>query len=147
MVYLEIASCRKMQFLHENFWFFLTPLCTQVLRLFWSNFHAFVYVTLCVCCVISSQITADTHVTYWNLAIIVKDTGKSLSEALTFASTNPQYDDKLFIVHENCKLRIPAEHVVYTNCCFCFVLTFRTILVHNMFSRCCELLKKIYLYR
>ena len=47
-------------------------------------------------------------------------TGKSLSEALIFASTNPQYDDRLFIVHENCKLRIPAEHVVYTSCCFCF---------------------------
>ena len=71
-------------------------------------------------------------------------TGKSLSEALIFASTNPQYDNKLFIVHENCKLRIPAEHVVYTNCCF--VLTFRTILVHNMFSRSWELLKKIYLH-
>ena len=25
------------------------------------------------------------------------DTGKSLSEALIFASTNPQYDDRLFI--------------------------------------------------
>ena len=74
-------------------------------------------------------------------------TGKSLSEALIFASTNPQYDYRLFIVHENCKLRIPAEYVVYTNCCFCFVLTFRTILVHNMFYRCCELLKKIYLYQ
>ena len=57
-------------------------------------------------------------------------TGKSLSEALIFASNNPQYDNKLFIVHENCKLRIPAEHVLYTNCCFCF--TFRTILEHNM---------------
>ena len=56
------------------FWNILTPLCTQVSRSFWSNFHAFVYVTLCVCCVISSQITADTHVTYWNLAIIVEDT-------------------------------------------------------------------------
>ena len=42
--------------------------------------------------------------------------------------------------------QIPTEHVVYTNCCSCFVLTFRTILVYNMFSRCCELLKKIYLY-
>ena len=73
-------------------------------------------------------------------------TGKSLSEALIFASTNPQYDNRLFIVNENCKLRIPAEHVVYTNCCFCFVLTFTTILVHDMFCRCCELLKKIYLY-
>ena len=61
------------------------------------------------------------------------DTGKSLSEALIFASTNPQYDDRLFIFHENCKLRIPAEHVVYTNVCFSFVLTFRTIHAHNMF--------------
>ena len=26
-----------------------------------------------------------------------KNTGKSLSEALIFASTNPQYDDRLFI--------------------------------------------------
>ena len=43
-----------------------------------------------------------------------------MSEALIFASTNPQYDDRLFIVHENYKLRIPAEHGVYTNCCFCF---------------------------
>ena len=52
----------------------------------------------------------------------IKDvgTGKSLSEALIFASTNPQYNNILLIVHENCKLRIPAEHVVYTNCCFCF---------------------------
>ena len=72
-------------------------------------------------------------------------TGKSLSEALLFASTNPPFDNRLFIVHENCKLRIPAELVVYTNCCFCFVFTFRTILVHNMFCRCCKLLKKIYL--
>ena len=31
-------------------------------------------------------------------------TGKSLSEALIFASTNQQYDNRLFIVHENCKL-------------------------------------------
>ena len=46
-------------------------------------------------------------------------TGKSLSEALIFASPNPQYDDRLFIVYENCKLRIPAEHVVYKNCPEC----------------------------
>ena len=34
------------------------------------------------------------------------DTGKSLSEALIFASTNPQYDNRLFIelqVQENSK--------------------------------------------
>ena len=47
-------------------------------------------------------------------------TGKSLSEALIFASTKPQFDDRLFIVQENYKLRIRAEHFVYTNCCFCF---------------------------
>ena len=79
----------------------------------------------------------------WNSVLV---TGKYLSEALIFASTNPQYDSRLFIFHENFQLRIPAGHVVYTNCCFCFVLTFRTILRHNMFCRCCELLKKIYLY-
>ena len=45
--------------------------------------------------------------------IVMHGTGKSLSEALIFASTNPQHDDRLFIVHENCKLRIPEEHVVY----------------------------------
>ena len=49
---------------------------------------------------------------------MVFPTGKYLSEALIFASTNPQYDDKLFIVLENCKLRIPAVHVVYTHCYF-----------------------------
>ena len=43
-----------------------------------------------------------------------------MSEAFIFASTNPQYEDRLFIVHENCKLIIPAEHDVYTSCCFCF---------------------------
>ena len=47
---------------------------------------------------------------------LARGTGKSLSEALIFASTNPQYDDRLLIAHENCKLRIPAEHVVYTTC-------------------------------
>ena len=48
-------------------------------------------------------------------------TGKFLSEALIFPSTNPQYDDRLFIelqlqLHENSKLRIWGEHVVYRNC-------------------------------
>ena len=31
---------------------------------------------------------------------------KSLTEALIFASTNPQYEDRLFIEHENSKLKI-----------------------------------------
>ena len=41
--------------------------------------------------------------------LVMTITDKSLSEALIFAINNPQYDDRLFIVHENCKLRIPAE--------------------------------------
>jgi hypothetical protein len=45
------------------------------------------------------------------IGVAITGTGKSLSEALIFASTNPQYDNRLFIVHENCKLRIPAEHL------------------------------------
>ena len=45
-------------------------------------------------------------------------TGESLLEALIFASTNPQYDNRLFI--ENSKLRTCQEHVVYTNCFLLF---------------------------
>ena len=47
-------------------------------------------------------------------------TGKSLSEALIFASTNPQYDDRLFIelqehgVYRNCFCH--TEQFVYTTC-------------------------------
>jgi hypothetical protein len=48
------------------------------------------------------------------------DTGKSLSEALIFASTNPQYDNRLFIelqVHENSiQTQTWGEHVVYRDC-------------------------------
>ena len=45
-------------------------------------------------------------------------TGKSLSEALIFAATNPQYGDRLFIeytssMHENSKLK-PEENMLCT---------------------------------
>ena len=50
--------------------------------------------------------------------------GKSLSEALIFASTNPQYEDRLFI---ELQAQTWGEHVV---------LSLRTIFVHNMFSPC-----------
>ena len=41
-------------------------------------------------------------------------TGKSLSEALIFASPNPQYDDRLFIeLHEISKLK-PGENMLLT---------------------------------
>ena len=44
-------------------------------------------------------------------------TGQSLSEALIFASTNSQYDDRLFIELLVQYMKIPSsEHVVYRNC-------------------------------
>ena len=44
-------------------------------------------------------------------------TGKSFSEALIFASTNPQYDKRLFIELQVQYMKIASsEHVVYTNC-------------------------------
>ena len=47
-------------------------------------------------------------------------TGKSLSEALIFASTNPQYDDRLFIELLVQYMKIASsEHVVYINCSEC----------------------------
>ena len=61
-------------------------------------------------------------------------TGKSMSEDLIFALTNPQYYKILFMKIANCKLRTSGEHVVYINCFFFIVLTFRTIFVHNLFS-------------
>ena len=47
-----------------------------------------------------------------------------------FASTNPQYDDRLFIELQIQYMKIPSwgEHVVY--------MTFRNFLVHNMFPPC-----------
>ena len=41
----------------------------------------------------------------------VCNTGKSLSEALIFASTNPQYDDRLFVELQVQYTKIPSsEH-------------------------------------
>ena len=46
-----------------------------------------------------------------------QNTGKSLSEAFNFTSTNPQYDKKLFIDLLVQYMKITrSEHVVYTNC-------------------------------
>ena len=44
------------------------------------------------------------------------DTGKSLSEALILASTNPQYDDRLFIDLQVYMKMASSDHVVYTIC-------------------------------
>ena len=61
--------------------------------------------------------------------------GKSLSEALIFASTDPQYDDRLFIELQVQYMKIPSSNLGRT-CVQKLFLTFRTIFVHNMFSPC-----------
>ena len=77
--------------------------------------------------------------------IFVDCTGKSLSEA----STNPQYDNRLSI-------DLPAQYMKTTNSehgenMMCtqivfvvFVLTFRTVFAHTMFSPCSELVVFMY---
>ena len=61
-------------------------------------------------------------------------TGKSLLEALILASTNPQHDKRMFIdLPVQCMKTTSSERVVYINCFFVFVLTFKTIYVHKMF--------------
>ena len=55
----------------------------------------------------------------------INSTGKSLSEALIFASTNPQYDNRLSIEFPVQYMKIAnSEHDVFTNC---FVSTLRII--------------------
>ena len=61
-------------------------------------------------------------------------TGKSLSEALIFASTNPQYDHILVIELQIQYMKIPSSNLGKTCCVQKLFLTFRTIFVHNMFS-------------
>ena len=45
-----------------------------------------------------------------------ENTGKSLSEALIFASTNPQYDDRLFIELQVQYMKIPSSKL-WRTCC------------------------------
>ena len=66
----------------------------------------------------------------------VLHTGKYLSEALVFASTNPQYDDTLFIELQVQYMKIPSSNLGRTCCVQKLFLTLRTIFVHNMFSPC-----------
>ena len=80
----------------------------------------------------------------YNPWLVESVTGKSLSEALILGSTNPQNDKRLYIdlpvqyIHENYKLRTCCVHKLF------FVLTFRTIYAHNMFSPCSELVVFMY---
>ena len=77
--------------------------------------------------------------TYWQIFV----------RSSYFSSTNPQYDDKLFIVHESCKLRIHAVHVVDENCYFVLFrhseqFWYTTCSPHVLQKE--KLLTKIYLY-
>ena len=52
--------------------------------------------------------------------VLIDGTGKSFSEALILASTNPQYEKRLFIELPVEDMKNPrSEHVVYTNCFEC----------------------------
>jgi hypothetical protein len=74
--------------------------------------------------------------TFYFILILTSITDKSLSEALIFASTNPQYDDRLFIDLQVQYMKIPSSNLGRTCCVQKLFLTFRTIFVHNMFSPC-----------
>jgi hypothetical protein len=63
-------------------------------------------------------------------------TGKSLSEALIFASTNQQYDNGFFIELQVQYMKIPSSNLGRTCCVQKLFLTFRTIFVRNMFVLC-----------
>ena len=78
----------------------------------------------------------------------VVGTGKSLSEALIFASTNPKYDNRLFIDLPVQYMKIPSSNLGRTCCVQKLFLIFRTI----SYTTCSphvlqeeELLTKIYL--
>ena len=71
------------------------------------------------------------------LIIVSHCTGKSFSEALILASINPQYEKDCSLIFQVSMYMktTSSEQVVYINC-FVFVLTFKTIYVHNMFWAC-----------
>ena len=70
------------------------------------------------------------------ITVFVVQVLKSLSEALIFASTNPQYDDRFFIELQVQYMKIPSSNLGRICCVQKLFLTFRTIFVHNMFSPC-----------
>ena len=54
-------------------------------------------------------------------------TGKSLSESLIFASTNPQYEDRLFIELQVQYMKIPSSNLGRTCCVQKLFLTFSQV--------------------
>ena len=65
--------------------------------------------------------------------VLIDGTGKSFSEALILASTNPQYEKRLFIdLPVQYMKTTSSEHVVYINCFECQHKNKETIYIHNM---------------
>ena len=62
-------------------------------------------------------------------------TGKSLSEALIFASANPQYNNRVFIELQVQHMKIPSSNLGRICCVQKLFLTFRTIFVNIMISQ------------
>ena len=60
-----------------------------------------------------------------------------MSEALIFASTNPQYDNRLFIELPLQYMKIPSSE--YEENMFCTQIGFKTTYINNMFFPCSEL--------
>ena len=84
---------------------------------------------------------------YLNPSIVSSScTGKSLSEALVYASNNPQYDDRLFIELQVQCMKIPSSNMGRT-CCVqkLFLLFLYTTCSPHVLQKE-ELLTKIYLY-
>ena len=75
-----------------------------------------------------------------------EDTGKYLSEALIFASTKSQYDDRLFVELQVQYMKIPSSNLGSTWNCFGHSEQFlyTTCYPHGLQKK--ELLTKIYLY-
>ena len=66
-------------------------------------------------------------------------TGKSLSEALIFASTNPQYDDRCSLNYKFNTWKFLAQNMGRICCVQKLFWVSKKISVHNMFSPCSEL--------
>ena len=77
----------------------------------------------------------------WGHLIPKIGTGEFFSEALILASTNPQFDKRLFIELQIQYMKIPSsEHVVYINCSECQNKNKnKLVYLHNMSSTCSEL--------
>ena len=70
------------------------------------------------------------------MRVLYTCTGKSLSEALIFASTNQQYDNRSFTELPTQYMKIPSSNLGRTCCVQKLFLTLGTIFVHNIFSPC-----------